>query len=234
MRFMRRLVDVTTMLMGRMKSRQRTRIPVEYASTVKVNLGCGLALADGWINIEGSLNALIANLPGFVHRLAYRLTGANRYYSESDYCRILGDNFFIHHDLTYGIPLDDGCVDFVYSSHFLEHLSRKDARHLLQESFRVLKQGGVVRIAIPDLAYAISLYSAGKKEEMLTQYFFVDDDDSHYARHKYMYDYPMLKEILENEGFHNVHSCAFQLGATPDLNILDNRIEDSLFVEAMR
>jgi len=231
---MRRLVDTTTILLGKLKRRQKKNIPVEYSASVKVNLGCGLAVAAGWINIDGSLNALIANFPSLIHRLAYRVTGANRYYSEPEYCRLLGSHFFIHHDLAYGIPLADGSVDFVYSSHFLEHLYRKDAMNLLRESFRVLKQGGVVRIAVPDLEYALSLYATGKKEEMLTQYFFVDDDDSHYARHKYMYDFIMLKEILEKAGFHDIHRCSFQEGLTPNLDMLDNRVEDSLFVEARR
>lgn len=234
MRLLRRVVDGTTLLLGKLKRKQRKNIPVAYASTVKVNLGCGLAVAEGWINIDGSLNSFIANCPSGLHRLAYRLTGASRYYSEQEYCRLLGNHFFIHHDLAYGVPLADSCADFVYSSHFLEHLYRKDAENLLRESYRALKPGGVIRIAVPDLEYAVSLYNAGKKEEMLTQYFFVDDDDSHYARHKYMYDFAMLKAVFEKVGFHEIRRCAFQEGITPNLDVLDNRIEDSLFVEARR
>lgn len=30
---------------------------------------------------------------------------------------------------------------------------------------------------------------------MLTQYFFVDDEDSHYARHQYMCDFAMLEKL---------------------------------------
>ena len=122
----------------------------------------------------------------------------------------------------------------MYSSHFLEHLAYKDAQNLLAESFRVLKQGGVVRISVPDLEYAVSLYTLDRKEEMLTQYFFVNDDDSHFARHKYMYDFKLLKTALEKVGFRDVVRCAFQVGRTPDLKLLDNRVEDSLFVEATR
>ena len=39
----------------------------------------------------------------------------------------------------------------VYHSHLLEHFSKCDARKLLKECFRVLKTGGVIRIAVPDL-----------------------------------------------------------------------------------
>ena len=50
-------------------------------------------------------------------------------------------------------PTDDSTVDFVYSSHFLEHLYRADAQRILRESFRVLKLGGTIRISVPDLEW---------------------------------------------------------------------------------
>lgn len=233
MRILRRIVETSTQLIGRFKRNQRKSIPSQFP-VVKVNLGCGLAVTSGWVNIDGSLNALVATLPKILHHFAYQLTGANRYYSERKYCRLLQDHYFIHHDLAHSIPLVDGVADFVYSSHFLEHLFRRDGEKLLQESFRVLKSGGTVRIAVPDLAIALSLYSAGEKEKMLLDNFFVEDDDSYYARHKYMYDFKMLEDALKNAGFHNIRRCEFRQGQTPDLGILDNRPHESLFVEATR
>jgi predicted SAM-dependent methyltransferase len=234
MKVLRRMIDSASSILGYLKRRQRRTIPAGYASPTKVNLGCGLAIAAGWINIDGSLNALIASSPSGLHPLAYRLSGASRYYSREQYCRLLSDHVFVHHDLVHGIPLADACADFVYSSHFLEHLNRNDAEHLLCASFRILKPGGTLRIVVPDLEYALSLYSSGKKKMMLTQYFFVEDDGSHYAQHKYMYDFALLKEALEKIGFKEIRRCSFRHGKTPDLDTLDNRPEDSLFVEATR
>lgn len=233
MRLRRRIVETSTHLIGRLKRNQRKSIQSQF-SPVKVNLGCGLAVTTGWVNIDGSLNALVSTLPHSLHRLAYRLTGASRYYSENEYCRLLRDHYFIHHDLAHSIPLADGVADFVYSSHFLEHLFRKDGEKLLMESFRVLKSGGTVRVVVPDLAYAMSLYAAGEKDKMLSNNFFVEDDDSYYARHKYMYDFPMLTDALARAGFHDIRRCEFRTGHTPDLDRLDNRPDESLFVEATR
>jgi hypothetical protein len=87
---------------------------------------------------------------------------------------------------------------------------------------------------VPDLAYALSLYSAGEKQKMLLDNFFVEDDDSFYARHKYMYDFAMLEDALKNAGFQNIRRCEFRQGHTPDLDKLDNRPDESLFVEATR
>lgn len=54
-------------------------------------------------------------------------------------------------DVENGLPFDDGSVDGCYASHLLEHLTREGARTLVRECFRVLRSGGVVRLAVPDL-----------------------------------------------------------------------------------
>ena len=45
----------------------------------------------------------------------------------------------------------DNSVDIVYASHLFEHLSLKSATLFLQESYRCLMPGGVIRIVVPDL-----------------------------------------------------------------------------------
>jgi predicted SAM-dependent methyltransferase len=98
----------------------------------------------------------------------------------------------------------------------------------------VLKPGGILRIAVPDLEYALALYARGEKDKMLINYFFVEDMESHYARHKYMYDFDMLTAVLESVGFRDIVRRAYREGLTPDLEVLDNRPEETLFVEARK
>ena len=233
MNLLRSTIELTNRLLSKLKAKRRVAVPSGFNS-VRLNLGCGLAITQGWINVDGSLNALLASMPTAVHRVMYRLTGAKAYYSEAEYCRLLGEHVFIHHDLAAGIPLGDGVADYIFSSHFFEHLYQKDALHLLGECYRVLKEGAVLRISIPDLEYAIGLYALGNKKEMLQNYFFVEDGDSHYSRHKYMYDFQMLSMLLKEVGFHDISRCKFQEGNVPDIDVLDNRPEDSLFVEARK
>lgn len=63
-------------------------------------------------------------------------------------------------DLSRGIPLDDNSVDYVYSEYFIEHLTSHQGVVLFKEIYRVLKQGGVVRTAMPDLSYLIQKYQS--------------------------------------------------------------------------
>jgi SAM-dependent methyltransferase len=230
---LRTLIELANHLLSRMKAGRRIHLPGNISS-IKLNLGCGLAVAADWVNIDGSLNALVANMPPMAHRMVYRLTGARQYYSEQEYCSLLKNHRFLHHDLATGIPLPDGIADYIFSSHFLEHLFWRDANSLLRECHRVLKPGGVLRISVPDLEYALSLYAAGQKENMLRSYFFVEDENSFYARHKYMYDFDMLEAQLRDIGFVQVTRCQYREGNCPDIDVLDNRPEESLFVEALK
>jgi len=66
------------------------------------------------------------------------------------------------------------------------------------------------------------------------RYFFVEDKESYFARHKYMYDFELLKGMLEAAGFSDVIQCPYREGATPDIDLLDNRAEETLFVEAKK
>ncbi len=56
----------------------------------------------------------------------------------------------ISHDLNQPIPLQDGSVDRILSEHFLEHVSRGTIAHVLRECHRLLRPGGIARIAVPD------------------------------------------------------------------------------------
>src|SRR5262249_11250850 len=104
---------------------------------------------------------------------------------------------------------------------------------LIEECFRVLRIGGVVRIAVPDLEYAWKMYRRGEKERMIHDFFFTGEAGG-LGQHRYAYDYEMLSNLLKNVGFCKVARLEFQKGATPDLQILDNREDYTLFVEAQR
>lgn len=64
----------------------------------------------------------------------------------------------IAHNLRQGIPFATQSVDVVYHSHLLEHLPKNEAPAFLQECFRVLLPGGILRVVVPDLEQIVRLY----------------------------------------------------------------------------
>ena len=54
-------------------------------------------------------------------------------------------------DVQKGLPFSDETFDVVYHSHLLEHLPREAALPFIKECYRVLRRGGIIRVAVPDL-----------------------------------------------------------------------------------
>ena len=61
-------------------------------------------------------------------------------------------------DLSRRLPFPDNDFDVVYHSNVLEHIRRDDASAFMRECFRVLKPGGILRVAVPDLERICRLY----------------------------------------------------------------------------
>jgi predicted SAM-dependent methyltransferase len=146
------------------------------------------------------------------------------------------------------IPCAAASVDVVYSSHMIEHLDRAEARGFLTEVRRVLRPGGVVRIAAPDLTRLVSEYlESGDADEFVA--------DSHLGldrpaglrawvkwavvgprHHLWMYDGESLTRLLREAGF--AEAAAVPAGSTriadPGHLDLSERATESVYVEAVR
>lgn len=202
--------------------------------TVKVNIGAGLSVADGWINVDSDLHALFSMLPRIIVKTVYALSGVRQRYSQKEYLDLLKNHTFVLHNVEYGLPFPDESVDYLYSSHLLEHLFKDDAAKLLRQAYRVLKEGGRIRICVPDLEHAISLYEEGNKQKALSFFFPESKSIDCVSRHKYMYDFDLLRSLLVEAGFNDIERCIYKQGKVPDINKLDNRPDETLFVEAVK
>lgn len=98
---------------------------------------------------------------------------------------------------------EDESVDLVYASHIYEHLPRDKARGALQTWFRVLKPGGILRLAVPDFDAIVRRYIyTGDYNEIKCLLFGSQKHpfDFHYE----CYTYEYLKFKLESVGFEEV------------------------------
>lgn len=73
-------------------------------------------------------------------------------YSGSKYkhnARLIDFNINLFDNLKF--PISNNSVDLIYSSHTFEHLHDNNVIHILNESYRILKAGGGVRVSMPNI-----------------------------------------------------------------------------------
>ncbi len=71
---------------------------------------------------------------------------------------IAGGDGVTKHDAYQPLPFDDGEFDAIYHSDLLEHLNKRYAPLFMRECWRVLRSGGILRVAVPDLEAICRLY----------------------------------------------------------------------------
>lgn len=119
-------------------------------------------------------------------------------------------------DVRHGLPFYDGEVSIIFICHLIEHMDWESVQFLFRECRRILKPGGVIRIASPSLSKAIGAYTtsdmayfpqevpgktAGKRFSLYMTYF---------CQHRLMFDFGFIRECLTEAGFNDVAECAYR------------------------
>lgn len=157
-------------------------------------------------------------------------------------------------DITRGLPFSDSSMRGVFSEHCLEHFNRATALALLREIRRVLAPGGVLRLVVPDAGLYLDTYARRSAGDLSVSFpyqteetrdplwtplasvnrVFYQDRESPFG-HCAMYDFALLRLLLEHSGFSAVVRRRFREGSDPRL-LIDTpaRACESLYVEATR
>jgi len=202
-----------------------------------LNLGPGQYISNKCFHIEGAPFYFYLSLPIFVKYLikliAPKKTRNNLKKKELKYKGIKT----VYFDFKYGIPVHDNSVSYIYSSHMLEHFYYEDAKIMLLESKRVLKNDGIIRIVVPNLKEFINDYLKGDKLSLIgifiTRIRLKGKSGSVFHQHKFMYDFDLLSELLKECGFQNITEHTYREGKLPYLDEYEFSYDHSLFVEAV-
>ncbi len=92
----------------------------------------------------------------------------------------------------------DASVDEVRASHVLEHFPHRQIADVLKEWTRVLKPGGVLKIAVPNLGWIAENYIAG--QPINTQGYLMGGQTDDADFHKALFDEESLKRQLAGAG----------------------------------
>ncbi|MFN3944542.1 MAG: class I SAM-dependent methyltransferase [Allosphingosinicella sp.] len=204
----------------------------EHANS-RVNLGCGQSPTAGWLNLDNSLTVRLARTP-----LAHLLPGRAAYVAH-----VRSHNIRYGNALATGLP--SRSIDVLYTSHMLEHLDQAEARRFLAEALRVLRPGGILRIAVPDIRLQAEEYlrrgdadwfvaktrmTTPKPKSLLgrLRYAFTG-----FRHHHWMYDAKSLCTLLAEAGFQEPRALPAGETTIPhpgDLNLRE-REHESLYAE---
>lgn len=211
----------------------------------RVNMGCGRTPTDGWVNFDNTPAIKLAASP-LKYRLASMFGLLNSYQIENiEWNRTHKVRFA---DATKRIPLEDSSTECIYTSHMFEHLSRVGAKSFLAEARRVLREDGILRIAVPDLTVAVEEFRAGGDADRFMERILVEAPPintlkekfsllvSGYRHHQWMYDGASLAKLMSENGFREV--TVEEAGRTRIENPvgldLHERSEESVYVEGLK
>jgi predicted SAM-dependent methyltransferase len=125
----------------------------------------------------------------------------------------------VYLDATRPFPVPDNAFDLVSSEHMIEHISYPAGLFMLRECHRILKPGGRIRIATPDLQVLLALHTT-QPAPLQQRYLrwitdrslpdrachpaFVINNAFRNWGHQFLYDGEILQSALQQAGFSSV------------------------------
>jgi len=217
----------------------------ETQAYLRVNVGCGASPTPGWVNFDNSFSVRVARWPLVIPALArLRVLGGQ----SAGLARAANTRNIQFANASVRIPCTSSSVSAVYSSHMIEHLDRRGARAFLAEVRRILRPGGVVRVAAPDIARLVQNYLAtgdadgfiaatrmglNRPADLMAWMKWVLVGPRH---HLWMYDGDSLAKLLHEAGFADVAIMPpgkTNIADPGDLD-LQERLSESVYVEAFQ
>jgi ubiquinone/menaquinone biosynthesis C-methylase UbiE len=149
------------------------------------------------------------------------------------------------------LPFKNGSIDSVICISGINYFSRSQGKKLVNETYRVLKMGGIARFAVQDLKSLARKYVEGDYEfffqklpdgnERLEGPTLGDKFVSWFYGYptaggpcRYFYDYESLAYIFHDAGFSVVEQKSYLESRLSEIEKIDNRPDQMFFLEAVK
>jgi SAM-dependent methyltransferase len=216
---------------------------------MKIHIGCGATILDGFVNIDNSPTALFSKLPSPILSFLGRISLLNR--DQIAFAKQLSGRKkdFLYADCM-KLPFKDNSVDFAYSAHMLGWcLGQDQIRQFLREVHRVLRPGGGARLSFFDFDNVLADYQQHRDTLRLMEQMPLGAAEFSFSRKLKLLLSPNMQNglplnvetfsrYLEGNGFHEIRSLA--AGETsmegPWVEGLDlcQRSEESIYIECRK
>lgn len=136
----------------------------------------------------------------------------------------------------------DDSVDLIYSSHCLEHFKYSQTKQVLEEWYRVLKKGSILRLSVPDFDKLVHIYELHQRDPDVIIEQLMGGQDNKYNFHLTVLNKVNLSKMLREVGFVDVREWmpgADDITTFDDFSIYKkevagNKYEISLNIEAVK
>jgi predicted SAM-dependent methyltransferase len=135
-------------------------------------------------------------------------------------------------DVSKPFPIPSQSFDYIYSEHLIEHLDFHVGQEMLAECFRILRPGGKIRLATPDLESILGLFCEPKSDVQekyihwsvdtwmpgvgnYTDTMVINNFFYNWA-HRFIYDDKTLCQSLKSTGFTEIKK--YSIGESEDEN----------------
>jgi predicted SAM-dependent methyltransferase len=104
---------------------------------------------------------------------------------------------------------EDNTVSLIYASHCLEHFSHTKISEVLTEWYRVLKNGGIIRLSVPDFDLILDIYNSNGREIHIIDQYLMGGQGDKYNYHKAVFNKISLTAVLKKVGFQQVREWQY-------------------------
>ncbi len=149
----------------------------------------------------------------------------------------------LKHDLRKPLPYEENTADFIYSEHFIEHLTVQEGMAVLKDFYRVLKGGGVLRTATIDLNYIVLRYLFNWKKQVWIKKYGYEWLQTKAEMinlcfrewgHRYLYNQEELERRLREAGFNWISRQSLYRSKHQELRNRETRADSKLILEAVK
>ena len=205
-------------------------------SKIKLNLGCGITLLEGFINVDKFID---------YKELLKGSKSQNGLYQRAE---VQPNAKFVKGDVL-DLPFKDNYADYIESMDMIEHISIRDQPQMFREFFRVLKPKGEIRLLTSDFNNLAQIWLSEIKDKPLNTQNYINIAEVIYGNqvgegevHRCPYTPEFISYLLAQAGFTDVRLALHPRfnQDSPDMAILRGRIiqggwrSDMLFVSARK
>ena len=210
---------------------------------MRINLGCGPGpvLEDSYTYIDASRKLLLVKVPIL-----------NYFYKKICHEENLWDKRVKFKNIL-NLKLEKNSIEYVYSSHLLEHLYFDQCEKLIHNLYEALQIGGKIRFALPDYDVIIAefardiqtnplianqnfekalLSGPSSKPTVKQKIWYFVTGDLHV--HRWHPNFAVVKNLFEQVGFKNIARCSYHSSTLFGIEKLEYRNEKTFFIEATK